>query len=123
MLIAETAVVIGPASADLRRLDVDSGYVVCESSHVVGVQIASGRTLEGQIISDIKQMNGVRHVSVLRSGSAFEVVVVMENMDFDPFNAVVQKELDLYSRFPNFTFHFDIAPAEAVQEVPPVNAA
>jgi hypothetical protein len=69
-------------------------------------------TLEGQMISDIQEIDGVRDVSVSRTGDTFDVSVIIDSMEFSRFDAVVQKELQLYSEFPQFTFHFDINPSE-----------
>ena len=43
--------------------------------------------------------------------------------DFARFDAVVQKELELYSTYPNFTFHFDIVSASELEEPASLNAA
>jgi len=111
MIIAETVIMAGLCYSSSRRVSKGSEeYIICETSCSTLVQVASGKTMEGQMISDIEQIAGVCHVSVARLGGAFEVAVTMEDMEFDSFNAVVQKELALYSAFPNYTFHFDIGP-------------
>jgi hypothetical protein len=38
----------------------------------------------------------------------------MENMDFEPFDAVIRKKVDLYDRYPDLTFNFDVMPLNAV---------
>jgi hypothetical protein len=113
VFIAETVMAAGLCYIPLKRVR-DMRYVVCTSEHAELVQTASGKTMEGQMISDIEEMAGVCRVSVNRAGDTFDVFVVMENMDFEPFDAVIRKKVDLYDRYPDLTFNFDVMPLNAV---------
>jgi hypothetical protein len=76
--------------------------------------MASGRTLERQMTDDIEDLAGVISVKVNRVDNTFDVLVVMENMDFEPFDAVIRKKVELFDRHPDFTFNFDVTPAYAL---------
>jgi hypothetical protein len=80
------------------------------------VAMASGKTLDERIMSELDEMAGVRETSVVRTGDAVRVTVILDDMDFSRFDAVVQKELELYSRYPDLSFYFDIVSAAELEE-------
>lgn len=57
---------------------------------------------------DIEDLAGVVDVTVRRTGDTFAVTVLMENLEFGPFESVVKKEVELFERYPQYTFNFDI---------------
>lgn len=118
-MIVETAVAVTLlcTSAKRQRPEVDVSCITNSGSAGIHlVRVASGRTLEAKMVDDIEEMSGVVDVTVKRTGDVFDVFVVMENMDFAPFSAVVQKELDLDAKFPDYTFNFDLLPLTAITE-------
>lgn len=119
MLIAETVVIVNLLCTSTKRrrseLDQEPQYT---TNSIAWFEVASGRTLEGKMTSDIEEMPGVVEVRVMRTGDTFDVFVVMENMEFGPFNAVIQKELELYAKFPRYTFNFDLTPVMALEPDP-----
>lgn len=126
MLLAETIIFAGLYSIPLQRGRSSRCTIWTSTStkaHII--YAASGTTLEGKMISDIEEIDGVHRVSVTRTGDTFHVSVVIDTMDFPRFDAVVQKELQLYSEFPKYTFHFDISSVSELEEPNPasINAA
>ena len=114
MLVAESVLVITLfCSPTKRRQTIDSPSPP-EGIHVVGYPLSihhlSGNTLEAATVDEIEKMPGVVSVSAKRRGGAFDLFVVMENMDFEPFNAVIQKKVALFEKYPGFTFNFDLTP-------------
>jgi len=107
MFIVETLVATTLLCSSLKR---ESGAVCVTSSGIV--QVASGGTLENKMTGEIEDISGVLDVSVKRTGDTFDVSVTMENMDFEPFDKVVNCKLSLYDRYPNYTFNFDYQLAE-----------
>jgi hypothetical protein len=87
------------------------------------VYIASGDTLEAKIMSEIEELIGVRKTAITRTGDAVRVSVIMNSMEFSQFDAVVQKELELYARYPSLTFYFDIISSSELEAPSFVNAA
>jgi hypothetical protein len=117
MLIVETAVAVTLLCASTKRQRIeDFAYSMNSSAKQKVFQIASGRTLESKMTGDIEEMAGVVAVTVKRTGDTFDVSVIMENMDFDPFRAVVEKELALDGTYPDLTFNFEILPKAALEE-------
>jgi hypothetical protein len=118
MLVLETAFTVGMLCASSKRKravdDLTPSYAVGNGLTVVPFQASSGGTLENKMTSEIEDMPGVVSVTVKRAGDTFDVSVVMENMDFDPFNAVVLKKVDLYDKFPDYHFNFELTPADAL---------
>jgi len=126
MLVAETVVAVTMLCSSAKRRshgDSPTCLSVVSTSTIGSCQASSGRTLERQMTDDIEQLRGVRRASAKRSGDVFDVSVVMEDMDFARFDAVVQKELELYSTYPDFTFYFDIMSASELEAPSAVNAA
>lgn len=119
MLIVETAVVVGMLCASTKRVrafeEMTPQYIIGNGLSIIPFQAPSGRTLERKMTSEIEEMPGVMSVNVKRTGDAFDVFVMMRDMDFDAFSGVVQKELELDSRFPAYTFNFELLPAAALE--------
>lgn len=111
MLIVETAVAVGMLCASTKRKravdDMTPSYAVGSGLTVVSFQASSGSTLENKMTHDIEEMPGVVSVTVQRSGDVFDVMVVMEDTNFEQFNTVAQKKVDLYEDFPGHTFNFN----------------
>ena len=109
MFFVETAVAATLlCTANKRQCSEIESLSVVNSKHGTSLfKVSSGRTLEGKMVNDIQDMAGVVDVTVKRTGDTFDVFVVMENMEFEPFDRVVNCKLALYDRYPNYTFHFD----------------
>lgn len=72
---------------------------------------------------EIEDLPGVRDVTVRRQQDDFEVTVVMESLQFPLFRQIVQKELELTDKYPDYTFDFNVLPIAVVENAPPVHAA
>jgi hypothetical protein len=121
MLIVETAFAVGMLCTSTTKRkraveDMNPSYAVGNGLTVLPFQASSGSTLENKMTNEIEDMPGVVDVRVKRTGDNFDVLVVMENMDFGPFSGVVEKELALDAKFPEFTFNFELLPAAALEE-------
>src|SRR4051812_37281048 len=115
MFLAETAVVgISLVCASTRRLHPDK-FLQLISGTVKSIPMASGKTLESRIMSELDELQAVCGTSVVRTGDHLRVTVILENMEFSRFEAIVQKELELYSRYPGLTFYFDIVAAAELE--------
>lgn len=87
------------------------------------VQRATGNTLEYMMLTDIESLPGVVSVSAKRTGDTFDVSVVMENMDFEPYDAVIRKKVALFDAYPSLTFNFDLMPVDAIEAPAPSSHA
>jgi hypothetical protein len=118
MLVLETAFTVGMLCASSKRKravdELAPSYAVGNGLTVVPFRASNGGTLENKMTNEIEEMPGVVSVAVKRMGDTFDVSVVMENMDFDPFNAVILKKVDLYDKFPDYHFNFELTPADAL---------
>ncbi len=116
MLVTESVVVITLLCSTVKRQQAINSP--SDGIHVVGepllIQRPSGRTLEAAMVNDIEKMHGVVSVSARRDGDTVNVSVVMDNLEFGPFSAVAQKELEISDKFPGLRFNFDIFPTAAV---------
>ena len=118
MIIAETALAVTFLCSNLpnRKRSGEFPHYISSGSRNC-FQIASGITLEAQVTEDIKNLPGVRSVSVQRNGSTFTVDVFMENLEIESFRRVSDKELALFDEFPDLNFNFMILPVEALEDM------
>jgi len=105
----------------VKRSNEENHLFVC-SSGASSFTIAGGLGLEFKMIIDLKNIVGVRDASVQRKGNTFSVNVLLESLDFPPFEKVVAKEMELSEQYPDFRFDFDIMPVEQ-QATPAIHAA
>ena len=109
MIIAESILALSVLCTIPKRLNL--GH---ELQYISGAgtcfQVSSGPTLEERLTMDIEQISGVREVSVKRNGDSLDVCVVIDNMEFALYEKVIQKELDLFEKFPNLQVRFDVVP-------------
>jgi hypothetical protein len=112
LFMAETAFVIATRR---RRAAGEEAYYISNTSAVTNsFSVSSGISLGQKVTHEIEDLGGVRCVEVKQSGVSYAVRVVMETIDFENFQKVVAKELELSDRHPEMRFDFDIdfAPAE-----------
>jgi len=115
--VLETAVAVGMFCASTKRGRAEEQsprYIVSSGLTLVPFRASSSGTLEGFMTDEIQDLPGVVSVSVKRDGTVFNVLVVMEDTDFDRFATVAQKKIGLYENFPNHTFNFDFITAESL---------
>jgi hypothetical protein len=118
-MIMETVIATGiicAASTKRKAFDETTPYVVTGKSSIIQFRVPSGKTLEGKMLNEIQELAGVVDVKVTRRGDTFDVLVVMENTEFGPFEAVAQKKVNLYEDFPDYTFNFDFITAASLRQ-------
>jgi hypothetical protein len=116
MIVVETVVAgILYVLPTRRTMFQDLQYVT--SRTVNCFQIASGSSLEAQLSHEIEDMPGVRSVNVRRTeNDGLEVSVLLENLEFSTYERVIQKELDLYDKFPDMPVKFNVDLCVAPEE-------
>ena len=114
MIIAETILAISVLCTVPKRKvpEFDVCYV---ADGVHAYQLSSGMSLERKVIIDLSEVDGVRDVDISRNGNVFDVRVAMNTLEFEKFEKVVQKELELFDAFPGLTFNFDISLADQAE--------
>jgi hypothetical protein len=114
MIIAETILAISVLCTVPKRKvsEFDICYV---SDGVHAYQLSSGVSLERKVTIDLSEIDGVRDVDISRNGNVFEVRVAMNTLEFEKFEKVVQKEIELFDAFPGLTFNFDISLADRAE--------
>jgi len=81
-------------------------------------QMASGVSLERKLDIDLSGISGVQEVNITRKIDRLEVTVILNELDFVAFDKVIQKEVELFERFPQLKTRFEVLPAIAVSESP-----
>jgi hypothetical protein len=111
MFIGETILVVtalcsGPPK---KRQFEDQDYTV--TSHTQGCfQLASGSSLETKLTDDIGDIPGVRSVNVAPTEGGLDVLVVLEKLEFSTYEKVINRELELFEKFPHLTVRFNVEP-------------
>jgi hypothetical protein len=87
-------------------------YMITTDISSRSFQVADGVSLERKLTNDIESIQGVTNVQVKRVGGALEVNVVLDKLEFSVFEKVIQKELDLFDKFPEMQVRFNVVPRE-----------
>jgi hypothetical protein len=75
------------------------------------------------VTNEIEDIDGVQGVSIKQAGDSYAVNVVMETIDFESFQKVVAKELELFDKYPGLRFDFNIDFAQNEESNLGLNAA
>jgi hypothetical protein len=99
-------------------------YIASSGMSASGFAISSGPSLEEELTMEIKDIVGVSDVSIEPAGEEIQVNVVLREMVFEVFDKVVQKEIELFDRFPEKRFHVSITSEQELRSnIPSVHAA
>jgi len=125
IFVAETVFAITTICTTARRRHVVaepyciSNIATISNSFSVSTGISLGQT----VTNEIEDIDGVQGVSIKQAGDSYAVNVVMETIDFDSFQKVVAKELELFDKYPGLRFDFNIDFAQNEESNLGLNAA
>ena len=89
-------------------------YTSGEQTSFHHFQMLSGTSLEERMEIEIREIEGVSSVHVVRDDDSIDVNVYLDTFEFDLFDKVVQEELSLTDEFPHIRFSFNIMPKTAI---------
>lgn len=119
MFFVETALALSVVCTLPKRMVCVNGeepesvpYMITTDISSRSFQVADGVSLERKLTNDIESIQGVTNVQVKRVGGALEVNVVLDKLEFSVFEKVIQKELDLFDKFPEMQVRFNVVPRE-----------
>ncbi len=79
--------------------------------------LASGMSLERKVKIDLEDINGVQWVDIQRDGNAFSVNVIVDELEFGSFEKITQREIELFDKYPDLSFSFQVTPMVALRNV------
>jgi hypothetical protein len=101
MLIVETAVAVTLLCAATRRQRIEnSEYSISSSVKTHLFQVASGRTLEGDMREELQGLPNVSGVTVKRNGNLVSVDVELSQFDRASRRRIYSKERELAKYYP-----------------------
>ena len=118
MFVAETALMLTMVCTLPKRriangeLSEPVPCVITTDSSPRSFQMADGISLERKVTNDIENIEGVTDVQIKHVDGALEVNVVLDKLEFSVFEKVIQRELDLFDRFPDLQVRFNVVPRE-----------
>ena len=122
MFIAESVIAMTVlCSAPKRQRRWDDLHQMSNGAQAVNCfQITSGISLEHKVTIELEEIVGVRDVKIQRNGNSFSVDVVVADLEFSTYEQVINKEIELFDRFPELSFEFNVMPASALEITPTV---
>ena len=112
-IIAEGVLVVTLICGAARRRphEEDSYYVSGEAPRCY--QVLTGISAEEELMNEIESIQGVGGVVIRQlAPDSYEVNVTMETFEFENFQRVVQKELEVFDKLSSSKYVFNISFAE-----------
>ncbi len=110
IFVAENVLAITTICSTARRR-----HVVAEPYYISNIatisnsfSVSTGISLGQTVTNEIEDIGGVQGVSIKQAEDSYAVNVVMETIDFESFQKVVAKELELFDKHPGLRFDFNI---------------
>lgn len=104
-------------TAPAKKRLAEQVHFTCGTAHSNTFQMSSGVSLEHKLKIELEEIDGVRNVAVTRRGNELQVNVVLDTLAFAPFEKITAVEMDVFARFPDLNFEFNVLPAAAFQEI------
>jgi hypothetical protein len=121
MFIAESIIAMTVLCSAPKRQRWDELHKMSNGAGAVNCfQITSGISLERKVTIELEEIAGVRDVKIQRSGNSFSVDVIVADLDFSTYEQVIKKEIELFDRFPELSFEFNVMPASSLEITPTV---